>query len=156
MKRWVLFFLAAILAGLLTRLEHTGSDVAKLEPVELLYVERYMGLFVVTTDTGQQGQGPTARQALEDLEQTSVGQIYLGTAEHLLLSDSARDSISRFAPFLRPDCTVTLAQGSPDLEKAAAYLDSHSPGVTLNDLRAGERAIPLLKTGEGGMSLEKP
>lgn len=156
MRRWSLLLLAVLAVGLFTRLEPAGTDIAALEPVELVYVQQQLGVYVVTTDTGQQGRGSTARRVIENLKETSAGEIFLGTAEHLLLAPSARESASRFAPFLRPDCTVTLVQGSPDLEMAAAYLDTHDPGVTLNDLRAGEEALPLLHTWEGGMILEKP
>ncbi len=155
MKRWSLLLLVSLAAGLLIRLDSRGTDIAALEPVELVYVQQQMGVYIVTTDTGQQGRGTTALSAIENLKETSTAEIFLGTAEHLLLSPSARESASRFAPFLRPDCTVTLALGTPELEMAAAYLDTHEPGVTLNDLRAGERELPLLRTWEGGMILEK-
>ncbi len=156
MKRWSLFFVVTVTVGLLTRLPHTGTDVAKLEPVELVYVDSRQGEYYICTDTGQQGRGNTAAKAVADLKATASGRVFLGTAEHLLVTPSAQKSIGKFAPYLRPDCSVALAQGEPDMEKAAPFLDAHDPGVTLNDYRAGRKILPVLRMEEGRMHLEKP
>ncbi len=156
MKRWLLFFLATVAAGLLTRMDHTGTDVATLEPVQILYIDRRGGEYLVSTDTGQQGRGNTAAKAIQNLKQTSPGKIFLETAEHLLVAPAAQGSIPRFAPYLRPDCSVTLAQGEPDMEQAGQFLSTHHPGITLNDYRAGKRTLSTLHTRKGEMTLEKP
>ncbi len=156
MKKWTILFLATIAIGLFTRVEPTGTDVATLEPVKLLYVDSKNGAYYVTTDTGQTGRGTTVATAIADLKATSTGKVFLDTAEHLLVSRSARESLGRFSTYLRPDCSVTISVGTPDAEKASSFLDAHKPDFTLNDLRAGDDDIPVLYCGKGEMRLEKP
>ncbi len=156
MKRWFLFCGIILAVGILVRIKPTGVDVAALEPVELLYVNSQNGTYYLTTDTGSQGSGQTVAQAISDLKAKSSGKIFLNTAEHLLLTPSAWESVERFSQHLRPDCGVVIVEGEPDLETAAQFLRTHKPGFTLNDLRAGETSVPLLYIVEGGMVLEKP
>lgn len=156
MKRWTLLFAAVVLAGLFMKLEPAGTDVAKLEPVEVIYIDREAGVYVVLTDTGSQGRGTTAAEAMAHLEQTAQGRILPEMAEYLLVSRDAWESISRFFRYLRPDCSVTIVQGKPDLEKTGRFLDAHRPDFTLNDFRAGGDDVPVLHVREGGMILEKP
>ncbi len=155
MKRWMVLFGVVIALGLAMKTKHTGQDVAALQPVELLYVQQMWGEYVVTTDTGQQGRGRTAAQAIQNLKETTSGEIFLGTAEHLLLSVNSRDAVSRFARYLRPDCSVTLVLGEPEPAQAAAFLDTHHPGLTLNDYRAGAQDVPVLDATEGGLILNE-
>lgn len=156
MKRWALFCGVIFVVGLLIRIKPTGVDVAALEPVELLYVNSQNGTYYLTTDTGNQGSGKTVAQAISDLKAKSSGKIFLNTAEHLLITPSAWESVERFSRHLRPDCGVVIVEGEPDMEITAQFLRTHKPGFTLNDLRAGDTNVPLLYTGEGGMALEKP
>lgn len=156
MKRWFIFCGVIFAAGLLIRIKPTGVDVAALEPVELLYVNSQNGTYYLTTDTGSQGSGKTVAQAVSDLKAKSSGKIFLNTAEHLLLTPSAWESVERFSQHLRPDCDVVIVEKEPDLEITAQFLRTHKPGFTLNDLRAGDTNVPLLYSGEGGMVLEKP
>lgn len=155
MKRWIVFLAVTVLLGLYIRVEPTGTDVASLEPVKLLYVDSRDGAYFLTTDTGQQGRGNTVSQAISDLKETSTGKVYLDTAQHLLISRSAWEAVDRLSEHLRPDCSLTVAEGIPNAEKAAAFLDTHKPGFTLNDFRAGEKKVPVLYFGDGGMHLEK-
>lgn len=155
MKRWIVFLVITVLLGLFIRVEPTGTDVAALEPVKLLYVDSRDGVYFLSTDTGQQGRGNTVSRAISDLKETSTGKIYLDTAQHLLISRSAWEAVDRLSEHLRPDCSVTVAEGIPDVEKASSFLDSHKPDYTLNDFRAGEKKVPVLYFGDGGMRLEK-
>lgn len=156
MKRWALFCGVILAIGLFIRIKPTGVDVAALEPVELLYVNSQNGIYYLTTDTGQQGEGKTAQLAMSDLKAKSSGKIFLNTAEYLLISPSALEAVDRFSRHLRPDCSVVIAEGEPDMEVASQFLRTHKPEFTLNDLRAGDTNVPLLYSGEGGMVLEKP
>lgn len=156
MKKWILFCWVILAVGLLIRIKPSSVDVETLEPVELLYVNRQNGTYYLTSDTGCKGSGQTVAQAISDLKAKSSGRIFLNTAEHLLLTSSAWESLERFFQHLRPDCSVLLVEGEPDMETAAQFLRTHKPGFTLNDFRAGARDVPLLYSGEGGMLLEKP
>lgn len=156
MKRWFLFCGVILAVGLLIRIKPTGLDVAALEPVELLYVNSQNGTYYLATDTGSQGSGQTVAQAISDLKAKSSGKVFLNTAEHLLIAPSAWESVERFSQHLRPDCSVVIVEGEPDMETAAQFLRTHKPGYTLNDLRAGNTNVSILYTVEGGMVLEKP
>lgn len=156
MKRCLLYCGIILAVGLLIRIKPTGVDVAALEPVELLYVNSENGTYYLTTDTGSQGSGQTVAQAISDLKAKSSGKIFLNTAENLLITPSAWESVERFSRHLRPDCGVVIVEGEPDLETAAKFLRTHKPGFTLNDLRAGDTNVPFFYSGEGGMALEKP
>ncbi len=156
MKRWIILFLATVALGLLARMDHTGTDVAQLEPVEVVYVDVDEGIYIVSTDTGQQGRGITLAGAIDGLKQGASGKVFLETAEHLLVSPAARESLPRLLQLLRPDCSLALAQSEPNMVTVARFLDTHRPGLTLNDYRALRRELPVLYTWEGGMNLENP
>lgn len=154
MKKW-LFFSAAILAvGIFARIDHTGTDVSKLEPVKLVYMDSQNGIITLAADTQAQGSGNTVAGAVAALKDGAKGKILLETAEHLLVTPGAWEAVSRLMPYLRPDCSVTVAKGTPELQAAADFLDIHKPNFTLNDLRAGDSRVPMLHTQEGRMRLE--
>ncbi len=156
MKRWSLLLIFTIAAGILPRIHRAGTDVAALEPVELMYLTSQNGIYYLYTDTGQQGRGNTLANAVSDLKAVSGKKLFLNTAEHLLVSPSALEAVDRISTYLRPDCSLTLAEGEPDTEQAAPFLDTHKPEFTLNDYRAGDRDIPVLQCQEGEMRLDKP
>lgn len=156
MKKWALYCGAILAIGIFIRIKPTGVDVAALEPVELLYVDSRNGMYYLATDTGQEGSGKTVALAVSDLKARSSGKIFLNTAEHLLVAPSAWEAVERFSRHLRPDCSVVIAAGQPDVEAVSQFLRTHKPGFTINDLRAGDTDVPLLHANEGGMLLEKP
>lgn len=156
MKKWIVFCAAAIAIGIFVRLKPADVDVAALEPVELLYVVSQNGMYYLATDTGQQGSGKTVQLAISDLKRRSSGEIFLHTAQYLLISRSAWEAVERFSQHLRPDCSIIIAVGQPDMEAVSGFLRTHKPGFTLNDLRAGDTDVPFLYSDGGGMLLEKP
>ncbi len=156
MKRWSVLLILIITVGISTRIHPANNDVSALEPVELMYVTTQNGIYYLSTDTGQQGRGNTVANAIANLKAVSGKKIFLNTAEHLLVSPSALEAVDRISAYLRPDCSLTVAQGIPDPRQAAPFLDAHKPEFTLNDYRAGDRDIPVLHCQEGEMRLDKP
>ena len=156
MKRIALGVGLIFLAGILGRLPSSGSDVAKLQPVEVIYIYSTLGTYHMETDTGDHGRGKTVQEAFADLQKTSRGEIFLETAEHFLVAPQLANSLDSFIPYLRPGCSVTIATGKPDMEQVAQFLSTHKPECTLNDVRAGENRIPILITGEERMELVQP
>lgn len=156
MKRWIIFCAVTVAVGVFTRLKPAGVDIAALEPVEVMYVDSQNGSYCLFTDTDQQGCGKTADQAISRLKASASGEIYLETAQYLLLSPAAWESVERFAKYLRPDCAIALTVGLPDMETAAQFLNTHKPGYTVTDLQAGDRKVPVLYCQEGRMRLERP
>lgn len=150
MKRMLLFgmvFLAAVL------LPFSGTDVAKLQPVEVIRISKSEGEIRVETDTGGGGKGTDLASAFADLKETTAGEVFLETAEHLLISSNAQDLLPTLAEYLRPSCNIYIESGAADLAQTAKYLAAHESGVTLSDYRAGIRALPVLQTEEGRMQL---
>ena len=135
MKKWLFF--AAVLAAvaILSRRPHPARDVAKLEPVQVVYVYMDRGELTVETDTGARGNGATLTEAAADMKANASAELFLDTAEFLLL-DPAVPITEEFHTLLRPTCKVTLTTVPPDLQSASAYLSNHTPPLALSELRA--------------------
>ncbi len=153
MKRWFFYGAALLLAAVLGWLPFTGTDVAKLQPVEVLRVGMEKGLVQVETDTGSIGKGTDLEKAFLDLKETATGEIFLETADYLLLRPEARGLLEALADYLRPACGICLESGTAKLEQVAPFLAAHEPGLTLQEYRAGQRELPTLNTHEGRLSL---
>lgn len=151
MKYWAWYIGAVVLVAILGWMPFQGTDVARLQPVELISVSREENQVLVETDTGDSGRGQTLELALEDLYNSTPGEIFLETAEYLLITPEAQSLLLELTQTLRPSCKVCLREGEADLAEAAAYLSVHEPRLTLQDYRTGEKDIPKLKMeGERG------
>lgn len=144
MKKWL--YAAALLAlGLLTRLPHPARDIAKLEPVQLVYIYKEMDHLCIETDTDHRGAGRDILEAAADLRSKADGEIFLETAEFLLLEEDVTVTVDFFT-LLRPGAGVVYTRERPDLTAAAEYLSIHPPEHTLRELRTylpqGERGQP--------------
>lgn len=137
--------LAVALAALLALPRR--QDVSDLLPVELVYVYKVEKTIWVETDTGEAGAGDSLRAALDDLRATAPGEVFLDTADYLIVTRDTVDCLPQLAQLLRPGTEVCL--GFRADAQAAAYLAAHKPGVTLRDCRSGAVALPtLVKTEE--------
>ena len=131
-----LYFAAAIAAvGLLARLPHPAKDISRLEPVQLVYVYEEAGSLHIETDTGAHGVGGDLSEASESMRSRADGEIFLETAEFLLL-DPKVTVTDAFYALLRPGCHVCFVEEPPDLPASVQYLSAHKPTITLRDLRA--------------------
>ena len=103
MKKWM--FLAAVLiaVAVLSRRPHPARDVAKLEPIQTLYVYINGTELSIETDTGAKGTGKTLTEAAADMKANASGEIFLDTAEFLLLDPNA-EITEEFHTLLRPTC----------------------------------------------------
>lgn len=153
MKRWL--FCAAIIltAALLSGKGLPGADVGKLQPVQVVCISGGADWVKIETDTGDVGTGSDLEQAFGDMKATSSAEIFLDTAEYLLISQGSEGFISEMMTHLRPSCSVCIVDGEPDLEKVGAFLHQHEPKITLMHYRAGHRQLPTLKIQEGRMEL---
>lgn len=157
MKRWLIYgavFLAAIL--LMKEENRPGTDIAKLEPVRLLWAEEVGGGVCLETDMGQSGWGKDLESAVRDMEETASGQVFLDTAEYLVISPGVLKWMPELSQLLRSSCQVCLADGMKDLNEAAEYLAVHEPGFTLRDWQKGEAGMPAIYLLEERMYLAKP
>ena len=135
MKKWL--FLAAVLiaVAVLSRRPHPARDVAKLEPIQTVYVCRSGTDITIETDTGARGTGATLTEAAADMKANASGEVFLDTAEFLVLHPTIPIT-EEFHTLLRPTCKVTFTTAAPDLQAASDYLSVHTPPMTLSEVRA--------------------
>lgn len=155
MKRWILCAVALILAASLEGLPFHATDVGKLQPVELVWVGRTGEGVEIRTDTGDLGTGPTVSDAFADLKRTCPGEVFLDTAEYLILTPDSGELLGELSEFLRPACRLCIGMENRDLEQATRFLSAHKPELTLQDYGAGDRNIPILREKEGKFHLEQ-
>jgi hypothetical protein len=130
-----------------------GTDIAKLQPVQVVHLSCSEGQVVVRTDTGDWGMGETLKDALRNMMAASPQEIFLDTADYLLLSENCIDLLPAMMRYLRPSCAVCLSEGAPDMGQVGAFLQHHAPKATLVRYRAGVRQLQTLVTREGRMEL---
>lgn len=135
MKKWLYVIGALAAIGLLSRLPHPSRDISKLEPVQAVYLYREAEELHIETDTGDHGSGKNLTEATENMKANSDGEIFLETAEFLILSPDIPIT-EEFYEHLRPDCKVCITWQTPDLPAAAQYLSLHTPKTTLAHLRS--------------------
>ena len=134
MKKWLIFLAVLTAVAILSRRPHPARDVARLEPVQAVYIYQKNGTLCIETDTGAAGSGKTLTEAAADLKASASGEIFLDTAQFLLI-DPEVTITADFHTLLRPTCGVTFTHATPDLQAAADYLTIHQPFVTLLELR---------------------
>ena len=135
MKKWLLLTALLIAVAFLSHRPHPARDVAKLEPVQAVYIHREGTYLSIEADTGAGGTGKTLTEAANHMKASASGEIFLDTAEFLLL-DPTIPITAEFHTLLRPTCKVTLTETPPDLQAASVYLTIHTPPITLSELRA--------------------
>lgn len=136
------------------------SDVARLKPVETLIVSIREGE-VVLNGGDSEGRGRDWSAALQDLRQGSEGDLFLGTAEQVVLCGDAVELLKEIAESedLRPAAVVVACpEQELDPKQVTAYLSSHNAGLTVQQIMAkllrGERIqLPVLAKTEGGLRL---
>ena len=150
MKRWMW-----LLCGLLAfwMIEETGSQVEQLQPVQLLQVTKKNGSIFLRTDTKDFGMGETLQSALADLQETSEKQIFLETADMLVLGENTENLLPELKMYLRPAVQVCSIRDEIDLSQAAVYLKNHGSQVRLGRWEE-DRKLPELKASEGRLRLE--
>lgn len=161
MKRIAVFlFLAAALrvSGLLP---FESRDVADLVPIEALVVS-LDGKEVVLDSGEAQGRGENWMDSLSDLHQSAGGDVFLGTAEQLILTGAAVTLLPEIvqSDALRPAAMVCFAPVPPDPSEATEYLSARDQEWTVQRVRTallrGEVVrLPVLLETEGGLRLHE-
>ena len=134
MKKWVYLLGALLAVGILPRLPHPARDIAELKPVQAVYLYQDGEKLCIETDTGDVGTGRSLPEAAADLSAHADGEVFLDTAEFLILGREV-EITSSFFQYLRPGCKVCYADEPPDLAAAVKYLSAHPPQITLAHLR---------------------
>lgn len=145
MKR-IMIYIAAL--ALLTLAPVKGADIGKLRPVEVVMVCKQEDTLVLSTDTGDVGQGTDALTALENLKATTPGTIYLDTAEYLLLAEGAEDAAQQLKSSLKKSVRVCMADSTVDLKAAAKFLSVHGDLPQLKIWKTGDKLPRLRAVGK--------
>ena len=142
MKKWL--YPAVVLAAMaiLARLPHPAKNIETLKPVRAVYLSMDGGEIQIETDTGDDGSGVTLAEAAARLKADADKEIFLETAEFLVL-DPAVPVTGDLFTLLRPGCKVIISPERPDLKSVSDYFGIHKPALTLAKLRA--QAFPLLR-----------
>ncbi len=162
MKKPVMFLLAALLCGLFGWLPFEAVDASELTVVQVLAVAADENGVTVYAPEGIAGAGADFDAAVEDLASHAPGRLFLGAAEHVILTDGAANAASGIARSgaLRPAVRL-YASGEDagalmeDAEALAEFLTAHPGEVRLADVRralyggAGV-TLPNLTKGDGG------
>ena len=149
MKKWgILLMLLAfwLLPG-------QGKDAAELIPVEVVRVAIQDGQVQIETDTGQTGTGGNWAEAVEKLRAGAAGEIFLDTADVLLVGPGAGNILPQLEGDIRPGCGVYQYNGEAMTEDAAAYLRAHPSGTDFLEALAG-KTVPVLKSEGGELRIE--
>lgn len=144
MKKMILYAGAIAVIGFAGMLPFRGTDVGRLHPVEVLVVSAFEEKIIVETDTQLRGTGETIIQAIENLKLTSAGEIFLDTANYVLVTAEAKPLLGELYTVLRPACQVYEFSGTGKWDNVAKYLESHSSNVTLLSYRQGKENVPKL------------
>ena len=152
MKRTIIYIgiLAALLAAPVKPL-----NIGKLLPVQVVSIYKEGEWTVIKTDTENIGMGGTPQQALQNLEESASGIIYLDTAEYLLLTKDTLDAAEALRDELKPNVRLCLAAKQMDLTEAGKYLSVHGQLPKLEAWKT-DTELPVLGTfGESLIFLKK-
>ena len=125
--------LYAIILALLAMAPVKRLDVAKLEPVQTVAVFLDQNEVILQTDTDNKGRGETVEVALQTLEDTTPGVIYLDTAQYLLVTEEAVICVKELRKYLSPSVKVVLWDGEGSVASASQYLDVRKDLPRLKD-----------------------
>ena len=162
MNRICIWLLAAASAICLCMLPRTGTDAAKLLPAQVLVIGSEGSVITVEADNGASGTGPSLAAALADMAERAEGTLFLDTAEHVVLLQSAEALLPAAAgqQQFRPAAKLYLARMQQlHAAEAVEFLQAHPGTLTLALARAalarGDQIRPaqLLPTENGGMKL---
>ena len=155
MRKMLLCIAAIAITGFTGLLPFNGTDVGKLHPVEVLAVSIADEGITVVTDTGLHGIGETMEKAIENMKLTSAGEIFLETANFLLVSEESIHLLDGVSVFLRPACQVYVFSGYGKWDNVAKYLESHPSNVTILSYRQGMTNIPKLSVQDEDYKIDR-
>lgn len=153
MKRWPLYFAILGILGFLDMLPFQGTDIAKLAPVEAVWLTSVDDTVYLETDTGDVGIGEDVSAALEDMKKKALGTIFIETADYLIVEQGEEALLTQTFSVFRPSCMVCISVEKPDLVDCAAFLSAHESKVTLRQLCGGGTELPVLKQTQGRLEL---
>ena len=137
MKRLVIYIL---LLGAVVAAPAKPLEVGKLRPVQVVSIYKEGNRVVIETDTQDKGVGATAQEALQNMEDTSNGIIYLDTADYLLVTESVLPYVEQLHQYLKDNVKICQQTEPINTKLAAQYLSVHED---LPRLKAWEEGVEL-------------
>lgn len=153
MKKWLWYGLIIAAVAVFSGGNIAGKDVGKLQPVQVVRVAGGEGQILLETDTQNWGYGENVDAAIKNMKKTASGEIFLDTADYLLIAEGAEKTLPDLMDHLRPSCAICKVHGTADLAQVGQFFEVHAPKLTLADWRAGEWTMPVLISEEGRMEL---
>ena len=151
MRRWWIYVALYALVGVFGLSPFAGTDIAKLSPVEAVWLEGNDDYVHIETDSKDVGVGKTILEALDNMKLTASGMVFLDTADYVIVKRGSETLLSQVTDILRPSCGVCVADSMPDLAEVAEYLGVHEPTAKLKNVANAE--LPYLIEREGRMVL---
>ena len=155
MKKWISYVLILAAIPALSFGGFGGKDVGKLSPVQVVLLSQKDHVTLLT-DTKELGIGENVTKAIRNMKEVSQHEVFLDTADYLLVEPGTEKWIPQLQEYLRPSCNVCYVTGDADPKQAGQFLQLHEPMFTLTDYEAGDRGLPCLSVKEGRMKLEQP
>ena len=153
MKKILYYIVAVLIIPVLGFGTLGGKDIGSLIPAQVVLVQSAGENVRLITDTGDEGTGKTVGQAIASMQEAASGEIYLDTAEHLLLEEGMDLWLEQLAKYLRPSCTLCRISGDTKLSELTEYLQVHPPELTMAEYEAGKRVLPRLICKKGRTKL---
>ena len=119
MKKLLFVLLAAGVLTAMGLLPFRAVDASKLLPVKTVIVTKAGEEYVVDIGSGVRAVGDTLRQALDRLREEVSGQVFLPTAEQVIITEPAEGAVEAVAEEteFRPAAGIYLTpEPSPDAE----------------------------------------
>ena len=163
MKKLVFVLLAAGALGALGLLPFQAVDAAKLLPVKTVIVTKSGDEYTVDIGAGVQAVGRSLREALDRLREEVTGEVFLPTAEQVILTepaDGALEAVAEEREFRPAAGIYRTPDHFPDPAALGDYLDTHASNVTILEVRAAlalgrQPKIPVIRRSEGGFLVDE-
>lgn len=140
MKRMIAYIL--LLLGVIV-VPVEKQDVARLRPIEVIYICNRDGTILLQTDTDDLGVGTDTLSALENMKQTSPAVIYLDTARYLLLGPGGEEPARQLQGILKNNIQLCKTEEPISLTDLAVYLPAHGKLPRFSQWLEGEK-LPVL------------
>ena len=128
MKQMAFWFVFAAAVTALGLWPTKARDASGLLCAQVLVVDASKGEVTVEADCGVSGSGASLSEALEDMRAHAPGELFLDTAEHIVLRERAWYLLPQAASCraLRPAARLVRAGGElPGIEELRAFLQAH-------------------------------
>lgn len=151
MKRIIVY---VVVLAVLWVVPIAGSNIGSLQPVEVVFLKREGERLMIETDTGDMGVGENGTEALEDLKATTLGRLYLDTAEYLLFTENAESDVQQLRNVFKKSVKLCLAESNVDVTKTAKFLTVHGTLPQLKKWQPGD-ILPCLKISEERLKMSE-